>query len=163
MGVDRVTIMMLPDDTYVSARPFSREPHLSLAYFGQASTLPPAYLESLVLSVNTIARQTKPVQARVSGAGLFDFRNDGFVLVDLIDSIDLFSVRMMVERRYGGQGAGLRINHDGHGFIPHITRRFYNREDDFYFALDPEDVDGVRFTFNRIAVWADGFRHEVEL
>lgn len=155
-------IMLIPDETYVAARPNITEHHLTVAFFGSCRVLTDGDLDRLRLSVNTIARQTEAIPAKANGVGLFDAGRDGFALVDLIDGIGTFKVRTMVERLYGGVGSGPRVNYT-HGFTPHITRRYYEREDDFYFALAPEDIDGLEFTFNKIGLWAGDEHYEVSL
>jgi 2'-5' RNA ligase len=156
------TLMLLPDDTYREARPHVKDPHLSVAGFGSTRFMMRSDIERLKSTVNLIARQFDPVEVAANGVGLFDAGRDGFALVDLIDGIGTFKVRQIVENLYGGRGAGLRVDYT-HGFTPHMTRRYYCREDDFYFAVAPEDVTGVEFTLNKVALWAGEERYEVQL
>lgn len=155
-------IMLLPDETYVNARPNMKDHHLTVAFFGSCREIPESDLARLRSTVNLVARQFEPIPARANGVGLFDAGRDGFALVDLIDGIGTFKVRTVLERLYGGTGAGLRIDYT-HGFTPHITRRYYDREDEFYEAVAPEDIDGVAFTFNKVGLWAGPDRYEVSL
>lgn len=157
------TLMLLPDESYRKARPHVKDPHLSVASFGSTRFMPPSSIDRLKSAVNLIARQFDPIPVKANGVGLFDAGRDGFALVDLIDGIGTFKVRQIVENLYGGSKRfGLCVDYT-HGFTPHMTRRYYSREDDFYFAVAPEDVDGVEFTLNKVALWAGEERYEVQL
>jgi hypothetical protein len=156
------TIMLLPDEAYREARPHVKDPHLSVASFGSTRFMMRSDIERLKSTINLIGRQFDPLPVKANGIGLFDAGRDGFALVDLIDGIGTFKVRQIIENLYGGTGVGLRVNYT-HGFTPHMTRRYYLREDDFYFAVAPEDVSGVEFTFNKVALWAGEERYEVQL
>jgi hypothetical protein len=160
--LDLASIMLIPDDTYVKARPHVNEHHLTVAGFGRASAIGPSGVGRLVTSLDTIVRSAPgPISAKANGVGLFDAGIDGFAFVDLIDSVGLLRVRTIVERLFGGNSIPSMSRL--HGFTPHITRRYYNGDDGFYGEVSVDDIDNVEFQFKSIAVWAGDVKHEVSL
>lgn len=166
--MESVTIMLLPDSAYKSARSKITGHHLTVAYFGMKSTISTQSLARLRNTIDTLARSTSgPIPAKANGVGIFDAGRSGIAVVDLIDGIGTFFVRSRVESLFGVNRTGytlddVKIDYT-HGFTPHITREFLDREDNFYGEVVPEMVDNLEFTFTAIGLWAGDERYEVSL
>ena len=166
------TIMLIPDKAYKLARPKIKDHHLTVAYFGKG--LEDDSMGRLRRLVDNIAYQTKgPIPAKANGIGMFDAGEDGVAVVDLIDGIGTLKVRMSVELAFGDSRIGYtldpaKINY-AHGFTPHMTREYLDREDDFYAEICVDMVPSIEFNFVAIGLWGDKTpdgtepRYEVDL
>jgi len=159
-----VIIALLPDDTYVQARPKVVDPHLTVAYFGSVDLLSQDGRSRLGTTINVLRRSfAAPIRAKANGVGLFDAGQDGFAKVDLIDGIEVFRVRLAVELLFQGNGLdGVTIDYT-HGFTPHMTREFLSHDDEFYAVIGPEEIDNLSFTFDRIGLWCGDERYQVTI
>lgn len=159
--------MLLPDNGYKTQRPTITDHHLTVAYFGPVAEISPAGLTALRRSVNLIARQIgEPISATANGVGYFDAGEDGFAEVDLIDGIGSLKVRMILENLFGSSGnigAYPRISYR-HGFTPHMTRSYIERNDAFMGpALIPQNIRPFDFQFVAVGAWIGDEHYEVEL
>lgn len=159
--------MLLPDKTYTDARPKTKDHHLTVAHFGKASDLTTDGVARLQNTVRAIAMFTPPIAAQANGVGLFHAGQDGVAVVDLIDGIGTFRVRAQIENLFGESRLGygldnVRVNYD-HGFTPHITREYLDKEDDFYGEVHSDMIDDIQFQFIAIGFWFGEQRYEVAL
>lgn len=154
--------MLIPDHSYIKARPNVKEHHLTVAYFGRASALAPDHLRLLNSAVASLAHETGPIPAKANGIGVFNAGQDGYAVVDLIDGIGTFKMRAKVENLFGGGLHGLSIDYT-HGFTPHMTREYLSKTDDFYAEIHPDMIDDLEFTFTALGFWYGENRYEVTL
>ena len=165
---DSATIMLIPDNAYKAARPRTKDHHLTVAHFGRASELTPSGIARLRDTVSTLARFAGgPIDALANGIGAFNAGRDGIAVVDLIDGIGTFRVRSRIENLFGDARMGysldnVRVNYK-HGFTPHITREYLDREDDFYGEITPDLIDDFEFKFIAVGLWHGDQRYEVSL
>lgn len=157
---DSAVIVLLPDATYKQARPKTKDHHLTVAFYGQATVKSPAAHARLRLTVDKVSVAFKPIPAKANGVGIFNAGLDGFAVVDLIDGIETLNVRALVTQYDGLDGVNIDIRH---GFTPHITREFVAKEDRDYAGLDWEDIDDIEFTFDAVGLWFGDQRYEVSL
>lgn len=158
-------IMLIPDSTYVAARPKTKEHHLTIACMRPTEDEhTKAGIARLHNTVQMLARFDAPIPGRANGVGVFNAGQDGFAVVDLIDGIGTFNVRAKVESLFGGRELdGVAIDYT-HGFTPHMTREYLSPEDDFYAEIGPDMIDNVQFNFVAIGLWwGDNQRYEVAL
>lgn len=165
--MNSATIMLIPDASYTSQRPKIKDHHLTVAYFGPCTDLDERAKSRLTSTVHSLAQAAGgPIPAVANGIGLFDAGKDGFAVVDLIDGIGTFRVRMGIENlfgpRYGYELDNVRVDYR-HGFTPHITREYLDREDEFYGEIQPGDIDQIKFNFVAIGFWCGDNRYEISL
>lgn len=153
-----VIVALLPDETYVRTRPTIDDHHLTVAFIGRyddEDITPKAlrgYWEGLTnLWVNRI-------ECEVTAQAMFD-TPDGWAHVDLIDGPLLPSCRSIVEDLLPVYGLPMDTRH---GFLPHITRRYIKHNSSGQIEL-VQRRDKLRFTLNRLALWAGDTRFETEL
>jgi 2'-5' RNA ligase len=158
--MDSAAIMLLPDKTYIDARPEVVDHHLTVAFFGRASEISPEGYKRLRSVVNTIADRFEPISAKANGVGVLDAGGDGFALVDLIDGIGPLYVRSLVQ----GFDDGIipKIN-TRHGFTPHMTRAYFPRSADELTVAPMGMIDNLEFTFTAVGLWFGDLRYEISL
>lgn len=152
-------IMLLPDQRLKAHRSIE-EIHLTLAYFGK---FPQGAAEVLELrrSLPQIAKQFDgPIPAVANATGLFPDRDGRYAIVDLIDGIDVFYARKVVENLYGRDRGEPMIDYT-HGFTPHVTREYLMPDDMTVDGLVP--TQRIEFAFDAIGVWHGPNHFEVEL
>lgn len=162
--------MLIPDEKFKAARPKVKNHHLSVAFLGTSNDVPsPLALRDLRQAVQEMAREIgAPIRGKANGLAIFDAGLDGVAVADLIDGVGTLQVRYMVEKRFGFGNqrrsvAEVSVNYK-HGFTPHMTREYLEREDDFYATLDPSLIDNLEFTFDAIGLWhGDDERYEISL
>lgn len=155
--MDSVALMLIPDRTYIAARPKTKDHHLTVAFYGAASTMSPENQSSLRRLVTRIADGFQPIKAKANGIGMFANGTEGTALVDLIDGVGVQYVRQVAD---GWVGPNIDTRH---GFTPHMTREYLEPEDDFYATISADMIDGVQFTFSAIGLWFADQRYEVAL
>ena len=160
--MDGTTIMLIPDDKYVAARPDTKDHHLTVAFFGKASEMTSTSVWLLHHVVKQIHERwrSKPLRGVANGIGLFPAADGAAAVVDLIDGMDLFYVRQQVEALTEAATSPLEIDRT-HGFTPHITRRYIAPDLDQ--SLDFKMVDALHFTFNAVGLWHGDQRFELTL
>lgn len=159
-----VIVTLLPDQTYVRARPTTTDHHLTVMSLGNIGhpDLTPKALKGYWRNMVKMWGATQPVQAEVTAEAMFDVqwgRNTRkWAHVDLIDSPFLPSFRSVSEELL--QVHGLPLD-EAHGFLPHITRRYINQDRDHIQFV--QRTGKFKFTFDRMAIWAGDERFELEL
>lgn len=156
--MDSVALMLIPDRTYIAARPKTKDHHLTVAFYGAASTMTPQNQSGLRMLVRYIADRFEPIKAKANGIGMFANGTEGTALVDLIDGVGVQYVRQTADQWQSGPNIDTR-----HGFTPHMTREYLEPEDDFYATISADMIDGVQFTFSAIGLWFADQRYEVAL
>lgn len=168
---DSAFIMLIPDSTYMDARPKITSHHLTVACFGKTANISASGIARLRSTVQMLARFSGgPISAKANGVGVFDAGIDGYAVVDLIDGMGTFDIRSKIENLYGGPNLqGFSPGLDGvsidrlHGFTPHMTREYLSKEDDFYAEITPDMIDNTSFKFIAIGLWHDDQKYEVAL
>lgn len=159
--MNTAAIMLIPDDTYIRARPKTKDHHLTVASYGSITSNMRKSQASMRDMVNRVARRFEgPIAVRSNGIGLFNAGNDGVAVVDLIDGIGTFRVRSAIESHNNDMFWPIDYTH---GFTPHMTREFLAREDDFYAEIGADMIDDLEFKFVALGLWFGDERYEVEL
>lgn len=158
--MNTAAIMLIPDDTYVKARPKVKDHHLTVAFYGPITSDMRKSQSSMRELVTRIARYPEgPITAKANGIGIFNAGSDGVAVVDLIDGIGTFRMRSAVE---ANRSMFWPIDYT-HGFTPHMTREYLSREDDFYAEIGADMIDDLDFQFVALGLWFGDERYEVEL
>lgn len=158
-------VMLIPDQNYRRQRPSAPEIHLTLGYFGR-HTFMDADVTELIKGVRTMAANLDPIEATANATGLFP-EGESFALVELIDGIDTFYAREMLETMFGKKAlftknGGPTLDYT-HGFTPHVTLKYVTEED---IMEHPEIVipsAPVKFLFDAIGVWHGPYHYDVAL
>jgi 2'-5' RNA ligase len=156
-------IMLVPGKALRDRRPDVFEIHLTLAYLGRF-TENDTRLAPVRRTLHNLAKNIGPVYGVANGTAIFPER-ERFAVADLIDGIEVFYARKMVESLYGrasGAYDSLDVKVDyTHGFTPHITREYVMAEDATPDLLLP--TEPVEFQFEAIGLWHGSNHYEVAL
>lgn len=156
-----VCIMLVPDVTLRSQRPNVEEIHLTVAYFGHMLPGDPRVTELRRMLPSIGKNLGRPVKAVANAVGIFPDRGN-YAVVDLIDGIETFYVRRLIESLFGRDAPenGPRVDYT-HGFTPHVTRKYVTAEE--FRAEDLQPGEPIEFTFDTIGVWHGPTHYEVAL
>lgn len=148
-----VIVALLPDEPYTARRQQTADHHLSVVYLGKYDddALVPDALTSFWN--NLVKLWEIKIKAKVTGESIFA-TPDGWAHVDLIDAPYLPDFRAIVGELIDVHG--LPLSRD-HGLLPHITQRYIKNPNPPTLIHSKHDI---RFSFERVALWAGDFRLE---
>jgi 2'-5' RNA ligase len=131
--------------------------HITLAFLGDMNDMGQD-ADYMVEVLTTFAEQQPPISGWIGGVGRFNTdQGDGTTPVyATFDSPDLPAFRQALVEAL--EAEGITISRD-HGFIPHITLSYLDKEE----ALPNIDLPATELTFSKlILAWGDD-RREIEL
>jgi 2'-5' RNA ligase len=151
-----VIICLIPDETYVAARPDIVDPHMTLAYFGKSEEMHHSAERRLKATVDQMARWGSPVAAKANGWGFFDNVMPEMVFVDLIDAPESHTLYNQLVILYSGH-PNIPMDRT-HGFTPHISNRKVQKGD-----MVDIGTPVIEFEFTKVALWFGDEKYEVAL
>lgn len=124
------------------------DPHVTLAYFGDAAGLPDIVVQAVGFACEAVARRTVPFTAKVNGKA--ELGDEGAKVL-LLESDDLSALHTGISCA-GPVKVAMAGTDQYPEFIPHLTLNYGDTVDGL------PDVDGVEF--DRIALWVGNDRTE---
>jgi DNA adenine methylase len=126
--------------------------HVTLAFLGEAEGLD---IKSIERAVSSFANISPPIEASISGAGIFQDQGDGDVLYASVDAPSLPEWRARLVEML--EIVGVTVSRD-HGFTPHMTLKYIADGEVPAVRLPREKV-----AFNEIWIWHDTERKSFSL